>query len=117
MKQGISSSFDTEPPNTARTIRPFVDVFAGRFLSLARKSSALLTVWILLKAKTILLSCQAKQGVSWTIVITSVFQGSFVENRVFSSTKLSGNSLYSRVILIAPKLQARNSVNKGINIK
>jgi hypothetical protein len=85
MKRGIGSSLVGSLPNTCRTIRPFVEVLAGRFLTLSRKSWVLWTVWILLKAKTILLSCQARQRVLSTTLARCVFQGNLVGNRSFNS--------------------------------
>src|ERR1700760_3357002 len=117
MKHGIASFFTASSPKTSRTRRPFVDVFAGRLLCFSRKSSALSTVWILLKPRTILLSCQAKQSISCSTVARRVFHGSFFANRFLIVDNSEGNCLCGRVVPTAPNLQACNSENKGTEVK
>jgi hypothetical protein len=46
-----------------------------------------------------------------------VFYSSFIEYRALSSINPLGNSTYGLVVPTAPKLQARNSKNKGILVK
>ena len=103
--------------NTCRIILLLVDVIVGRFLTLSQKSLILWTVRILLRAKTILLSCQAKQRVLLTTFARRVFQSSFLENRFLSVINLVGNSLCGRVVPITPNSQAYNSANKGTDVK
>jgi hypothetical protein len=63
MKQGIWSSLTDSSPNISLTILPFVEVFAGLFRIRPLKSSIRWTVCIFDSARTILLSCQARQRV------------------------------------------------------
>ena len=67
------------------------------------------TVWILLRARTTLLSCQAKQSVFATTFANRVFQGKKLASRPFKIARFRGNCACGRVVPTAPYSQARSS--------
>src|SRR5438045_4047512 len=97
-------------------MRPFVLVAGGlRRFRMAVYAGP--TLWTVLIANTVLLSCHAMQRTPSTSIAANEFHAHLVEQTSLSSSKKSGNSGCLRVVPHAPILTARSCWNSGTLVK